>query len=392
MIQASSDFLNALLNPMKELFIKLVFYDHQMKYIDEFTKQITQDDLGEISVDITRPVRRSFHFALSNIDGRFTWGEERLVWINNRCKVYVGLKLSDGNIEFIPQGVFILTEPSDSHNFDGKKTFIIGQDKTYCLTDKRGNFLEETTINASTNVAEAIKSIAQGAGETLFNFETINDVTPYALTFQHGDNRWRAMKELADLAKCDVFYDVYGYLRLRKIDFNSIDNEASVWSYQHNNSQEMFYAGNVRKFDETDLANHIIVLGGSSQTTIVKYELKVDETDPLWTDNPYSIQKIGDILYEHNYGNPDSLLTTTDQCKEKAKLELMNRLGFAERVSMQISPNWLHDGGDIIEIKDSENDVTGKYVLSSFNLPLRPQLMSCECIKYVKVLADWNLI
>jgi hypothetical protein len=112
----------------------------------------------------------------------------------------------------------------------------------------------------------------------------------------------------------------------------------------------------------------------------------------FWQGNPYSIQKIGRILYEHNSGNADPLLSSVEQCKFRAKWSLMQKLGYAERVTMPISPNYLHDVGDIIQIEDSENNVTGRYRIMSFDLPLVPDLMTVECVKFKNNINDWNLI
>lgn len=392
MLPASADFLKVLKKPIKQLFLKFEFYDSHMNYIDEFTKQINKNDVGSISINIDRPVRRSFSFSLNNINGEFIWGEDKLIWINKRVKVFTGLKLTNGDIEYIPQGVFVLTEPSDSHNFEGKVTTINGQDKFYLMTDKRGKFLNQLTIETGTNIATAIKLIAQDAGETMFNFDDVTETVPYELTYQPEDNRYKAIKELADLAKCDIYYDVNGYLRLRRIDLNDISNYPAVWTFKYGDSTEKFYAGNVRRMDEQITSNHIIVLGGSSQTATARYELIVDETDSLWVDNPYSIQQIGDLLYYHNNGNPDGLITTNDEAKWRAKFELMKRLGYTEQVSLSIAPHWLLDGGDIIEIIDGENNVNGRYLIESLSIPLNPQLMTLECKKERKIIDDWDFI
>jgi len=387
----SDNYIKTVLSPrQKEVFVKIEFYDSTMRYLGEYTKQVSKNDIGSISVSMDRPIRRSFSFSLDNTNGDFTWGEQNLIWIDKRVKVYTGLKLLDGTIEYVPQGVFIMTEPQDSHDFNGKRTSINGMDKAYLYTDKRGKFVNETTIANNTLITEAIKTIAQG--ETLFNFDNIATRTPRELTYAPSDNRWQAIEELAKFAECDVYYDVDGYLRLRKIDLNEFDAQPVVWSYKYGDPTERFYAGNIRKMDDSGLANHIRVIGGSSQTPSVLYDLVVDENNPLWVDNPYSIQKIGKVTYFHNNGNPDFLIDTTEKAKWRAKYELMKRLGYAERISLSISPMYLHDAGDVIEIIDAENSVQGKYLMESFQVPLNPQLMMCECIKYRKVIDDWNFI
>jgi hypothetical protein len=70
----------------------------------------------------------------------------------------------------------------------------------------------------------------------------------------------------------------------------------------------------------------------------------------------------------------------------------MKRLGYAERVNFQLSPFYLFDVSDIIQIEDSENSVTGRYRIMSFDLPLVPDLMSVECVKFKNNINDWNFI
>jgi hypothetical protein len=110
----------------------------------------------------------------------------------------------------------------------------------------------------------------------------------------------------------------------------------------------------------------------------------------FWQGNPYSIQKIGRILYEHNSGNSDPLITSVEACKWRAKWTLMQKLGYAERVSFQLSPFYLFDVGDVIGIEDSENSVTGRYRITSFDLPLVPDLMTVECVKFKNNITDWS--
>jgi len=231
----------------------------------------------------------------------------------------------------------------------------------------------------------------------MFNFDNVIDTVPYELTYSGDSNRWDAMKELAILAKCTLFYDTYGYLRLKKIDLNKFETEPSVWEYKYGSPSEKLYAGNIRQFNDSNLANHIRVLGGSSDTAEVIYDLIVDEDDlvygDLWTDNPYSIQKIGQVTYFHNNSNPDSLITNEDEAKWRAKFELMNRLGFIENVSLTISPNYLHDVDDVIWIQDEENGIDGsKYLIKSIDLPLSPSTMNIDVLKYERVLENWDFI
>jgi hypothetical protein len=388
MIPYSDNFRKALLSPSKTLYVKMEMYDNQMNFIESIEKQVSQNDIGSISVDKSRPIRRNFSFSLINKDGKYTWNENSLVWINKRVKIYSGLQLKDGSIEYIPQGVFILTEPQTQHNPSGNITSISGQDKAYLYNDKRGKFVYETTIAEGINIATGIKTIAEG--ETLFLFDNVTETVPYELTYSTSDNRWKAMQELAEFAKCEIFYDVNGYLRLKKVeDLNDLQNEAAVWSFTKG---DMFYAGNVRKMDESNLYNHYIAIGGGAENQTVRDEIIITESDPKWVNSPYSIEKIGRCVYFHNDGNADTLLSTVEECHWRNKYELMNRLGYSEQVSMNIAPLFVLDASDIINVEDSENGVTGRYMVNKFDIPLKPQLVTVECSKEVEIVTDWSAI
>lgn len=388
MIPYSDAFKSALLQPNKFLYIKMELYDSSMNYIDEISKQVTENDVGSISCDRTRPIRRSFNFSLFNGDGKFTWGEKNLIWIDKRVKVYTGLKLADGSIEYIPQGVFILTSPQDSHTPTGKIVTLSGQDKAYLYNDKRGKFVNEVTIAKGTSITTAIKTILND--ETLFNFDNVTDVTPYELTYSATDNKWKALQDLAAFGKCEIFYDVNGFLRLRKVDdLNNYQNESTVWSFAKG---DMFYAGNVRKMDETNTYNHFVAIGGGTATQIVRDEIIITESDSKWAGSPYTIEKIGKITYFHNGGNADPVLVTQNDCHFRNKYSLLQYLGYSEVVEMNIAPLFIIDVDDIIEINDEENGVSGRYRINKFDIPLKPQLVTVECAKQINVIQDWNAI
>jgi hypothetical protein len=269
---------------------------------------------------------------------------------------------------------------------------LTGQDKAYLLSDNRGKIVNDLTIATGTNIASAIKTIASNAGETLYNFDSVSVVTPYELHYSAGESTWKIIKELADLAICDIYYDVYGYLKLKLYNLNEIDQYPAVWIFKYNDPTEKFYAGNVRRLDVGEMCNFVRTCGGSGQSATVTYDLIVDETNPLWVGSPYSIQKLGKIVYFHNNGTPDPLISDIALAKARCKWELMHRLGYSEKVSLNISPLQILDGNDVIGIEDSENNVTGKYRIVSFDVPIIPDLMTIECLKHRQILTDWNAI
>ncbi|MDF2789822.1 MAG: hypothetical protein K0S80_2920 [Neobacillus sp.] len=390
MIPHSDSFRTTLKSQIKELYIKIELYNQNMDFIKSIEKKVAKSESGSISVDKGRPVRRNFNFTLNNVNGEFTWGENSIIWLGTRVKVWTGLKSKSGIIEYIPQGVFVITEPQDTHTQDGKMVTISGQDLAFNYTEKRGKFVNDVIISEGINIGDAIKLIAQENGETRFLFDAITETVPYELTFSSNSDRWKAMEDLSRLAKCEIFFDVNGYLRVKKLDdLNDIQNEAAVWTFTLGDN---FYAGNVRKMDESQMYNHFITIGGGSNSEVFRHEIIITEADPLWADSPYSIEKIGRIIYFHNDGNADSLIDSLESAKYRNKYELMQKLGYAEKLSVTSAPVFVLDASDIIEVTDSHNNVSGRYMIDSLTIPLKAQPITFEMSKEVKVVTDWNLL
>lgn len=284
------------------------------------------------------------------------------------------------DIEFVPQGVFILKEMSASSSYTGEKTAkLAGYDKWKLLDgDPIGKFTTVTTINAGVNIADAIKTIAQDAGITKFLFDDCTVTTPYDLSYQLGDSRGKAIKELADLAVYSVYFDVNGFLRFNPQP--DVENSPSVWTYDK--SDYTLYASSEKRLDDTELFNKVLVIGGSSQTATVSAVSQDNDST-----SPTGIPNIGERLFIYNNGSPDPLITDTTLAQARADYELKNRLRIAERQPIQTLPNYLHEVEDVITLVDENTNTNDKYELVSFNLSLKPTggLMSAEVWKVRKI-------
>lgn len=119
----------------------------------------------------------------------------------------------------------------------------------------------------------------------------MRNLLPYKLTYNAGDNRWSAIKELANILDCNCYYDKYGRFCLMKRKFPKEINTNEKFEYDAYNvlqpiitfsdRQKLYnlYAGANDTFEEHELSNHVFVTGGSTQTTILSLadiQLKVD--------------------------------------------------------------------------------------------------------------------
>jgi len=249
---ASNDFINAMTSNVSEMKIKLELLDKDNNIIDTITDSVDSDNIGDISVDTESDIRRKFTITLNNHSGKFTWHENGLIWINKKkVKLYVGFETPNG-IEYIPQGVFILTEPESTNSTSELNTVITGQDQWYWLTGNFGKYTRETTYDAyekdsngdyivDSNGFSKLKTEKDSSGNTLYDssgnpiyyritnyirsiltnggfasdkilIDSCDSYLTADMTYKIGDSRGTAIKDM--VAKCysdsdNYFYEAY---------------------------------------------------------------------------------------------------------------------------------------------------------------------------------------
>lgn len=363
MINCSDELISMLQSGNFETTCKIEILDSNENLLEEITENLIIE--GSISVDADRDIRRSFSLTIDNPDNYYTPGADNLIWLDKKIKLYKGLKLSNGTFEYIPQGIYIFTNPKAISKSALTQVTLNGNDKM-AGWGKRVNNL---TIEAGINIADAIMIILDGI-ESKFNFDDCDEVTPYSLTYQPGTENKKIVKELTDFITWSVGYNVHGELRFKAHPTN-IDQVASVWTYQA--EDYTLYAGTEMEIDDTELYNHILTIGASSQNATVSAEAK-DENP----NSPVSIQNIGDRLYIHNNGSPDSLITTVELAQARSDYELRKKMQVIEKQKISILCNFLHEEGDVITLIDPNINVNDRYELLKFNIPLKMDIVTAE--------------
>jgi hypothetical protein len=355
MISCTQTLIDKLKSGKFETTCKVEILDSNENLIEEITSSNID---GNISVDKDRDIRRNFTLTLDNYNNKFTPGVNNLIWLDKKFRIYIGVKTAVNTWEYIPQGIFIFNSPKAISKPSVRQVVLNG-------TDKMAGWRKITTvltIEAGVNIATAIMAVLNGV-ESNFNFDNCTEVTPYSMTYQPGTEVKKIVKEMADFITWDVSYNVYGELRFKPHPSN-IDQVASVWTYQA--EDYTLYAGSEKTIDDSELYNHIFVIGASSKSATVSAEAK--DEDP---NSPTSIPVIGDRLYVYNNGTADSLITTFELAQARADYELRKRMQYIEKQQIDMVSNFLHEEGDVITLIDPHTETDDKYELLNFNIPLR---------------------
>jgi len=321
---------------------------------------------GSISVDVANDVRRSFSASVDNTSGLYIPNGAR---VNMKVKVRVkrGIQTPAG-VYWWTRGVFVFSDPSGNHSGAEKITDLEGVDKWSLHNGDLGGTLEETTVIAiGTNVAEAIREVAEVGGETKFAFDLTDVVTPYTVSREIGDTRADLMKELALIVSWELFYDIEGYLRFRPM----LDptQKQVVADLSVGGEYRKCYIGGKYNPAWSEIKNYWKVTGDSDSDTGEIFEgiASLDNPDsPMNTsDPPIGIGKKIDTSIR------DKNLTTDASCEERAWFELRQNLAEIDRGSHTITPLPFLNEGDCVQLEDVSNGIPdAKYEIQAFTEPL----------------------
>ena len=209
MISLPQHVIDALTAPIRQYVVKIEWLDWNENFVGDYTADVID---GNITIDVSRDVRRTFTMTINNAKGLYIpYGARTNMGVKVRIKH--GIKTSQGDY-FWNRGIFVLTDPEAIHKGSEKTVTLQGVDKWALLNgDLAGTLTDTTVIPIGTNVADAIRAVAADAGEFKFAFDTCTVTTPYTITKEPGTTRAELIKELALIPSWDIYYDVEGYLR-----------------------------------------------------------------------------------------------------------------------------------------------------------------------------------
>jgi hypothetical protein len=297
---------------------------------DEMPSNSFVADLISGSLTITRQngIRRSVNITLRNIDGKYVPNEYSDVWINHKFKLWLGISIN-GEDFFLPQGVFVISDPELTSNCSESTISISAQDK-FCLLDGTlGGSLESIyQIPVNTNIYQAIKSILVLAGDKIspiLQSDFINEITPYTIRKEFGDGTYgNVLLDLAGMLSANIYYNVNGQLVFEKDINDSI--KGSEWDFT---TDTFHYLGATNKYLYSKVYNTVIVIGASINGNIATG--KASNTN-LQSDT--RIQLIGEKVKPIE----DSNIPTDDLAQQRSEYELKRAISVQKSIDIKFYP------------------------------------------------------
>lgn len=317
----------------------------------EFTNALYNIDV-DLSVNYTSGSRRSCTLTLNNDRNAFPIDFDN-IWIGQKFKLWMGIYLDEKTPYYFPQGVFYITNPSDTYNPDARTVTINGTDKWAYLDGTLFGVLSgtyQTNIDndlysatrellklsrfkddfSGTNNKEEMVDPTPPLLSPVFKDKTSELVTidketgekvtttkyvwecPYTAVVERGGTLADVLLEYATILCANIYYDVNGRLVLEPMIDTAEDitdtNKEILWHYT---VDEKTFLGLTQKHEFEKIRNDFIVLGN----IVNGYQFKGRvQNRNLLSDT--CVQKIG-LRTREPY--EDNQYYSDEQCVELAK-------------------------------------------------------------------------
>lgn len=311
---------------------------------------------GSVSMDATRPIRRTLRLTLANPGGVWTpTDEDSAFYWDKHVKVERGVRV--GGVEyFAPLGVFLIDTPEvDARSGDLSLT---GADRMDRAT--RAEFTAPVTYASATSVGLVLRDLLEDAGVGITNWivDDAGSTLGAARYYEAGDDYLQAALTLARDFALEVFADARGYMVIQPKPDPA--DAASAWTFEA--GEEATHLGLSKRWSRDRFYNHVLVTGENANQDPVRAEAEItDPSSPLRTSGP-----MGDRLFKYTSG----MITTVGQAQDVADALLWEHALIEEEIRLEHVPNPSLEAGDAITVKDAVTHTDDLYVVSSLDVPL----------------------
>lgn len=318
---------------------------------------------GNVDVDVTRQVRRTFTATLLNPNGKYSPGSDwgGLFYVNRIVRFYRGLEYGDSR-ELVPIGTFMI-DHADVNAERGMSVVVLsGSDLWKKLV--KGEFAAPASWAAGTPINTVIKAIADGGGITTYNLDPLASRASTAkqlatvFSVERGDGRGEQIRALTDSYGIDAYMDPLGVFTTQ--DFNTPADSAVIWEYNAEQSSTFLTAQSA--FTDEKLFNAVLVIGTADhENIIVSYRRNTDPSSPT------NITRLGERVLKFE---TDTI--GTQDVADAASLKLFyDNVVVSNDISLDVICNPAFEGNDVIRVTESQfTKLDDAYRIRAFTVPM----------------------
>jgi hypothetical protein len=321
-------------------------------------------DTGKVTISVNSGVRRTCDVTLvtnktaSNLvpDNGF----DTLAPFGNELKLYRGVRFANGSIEYVPLGVFVMTDVDIQDSNNGVNITIKGEDRSLFIS--RAKWTAPYQLVSGTLEASLRAMLENRWADVETSFTTTN-VTVNQVVFgtQDSQDPWQDAVYLAQLVGYDLYFDVFGVATLRP--FPSLDATAVVAKYEE--GKETIITSLDRSMSSKETYNGVIyTIQGSQVNTPIRVEIWDEDT----TSPTYRYGVFGDAP---TFITSNVLSTEADAIKAATSL-LNTYRGAQENIRWDSIVDPTLDVNDVVYVKTVGSKTDRIVIIDELDIPMSP--------------------
>lgn len=320
---------------------------------------------GSVSISVNNLMRRTCSVRLitdRTVDNLVpNTGFDAITPFGNEVRVYRGVRFDDGTEEYVPLGVFVMTDVRITDNNNGVMIEITGEDRSLLVS--RAKYTQAYKMVPGTLEASLTALLQDRYPDIETNFPVTNvTIQQIILGINSDNNPWRDAVDIAALVGYDLYFDVDGIATMKQ--FPSLDGSAVVASYQE--GENTLITSIDRTMSTKETYNGIIyTVQGSQITTPIRVEAwDEDSTSPTYRYGVFGQAPI--------FINSNVIATSTEATQ--AAIYLLNKyIGAQEQITWNSIVDPSLDANDVVYIHSIGAKVDRLVIIDSLTMPLSPK-------------------
>jgi Domain of unknown function (DUF5047) len=319
-------------------------------------------DTGKVSVSTTNTIRRTCEIHLTTTRTTTNLvpntGFDYLAPFGNQLRLFRGIQFDNGTTEYIPLGVFVITEVKVTDTNEGVSMTVRGEDKSIIVSRNKWTTAYQML---SGTLEDSLKAVLQNRYPDIKTDFPITNITVNQIILGSDSNvdPWKDVVGIAQLVGYDLYFDVRGVCTMRQ--FPTLDAGSVVATYKEGSGTTITSID--RNISTKETYNGVIyTIEGSQVTTPIRVEVWDEDT----TSPTYRYGVFGSVP---TFITSNILSSQTDAIKA-ATLLLNNYIGAQEQISFTSLVDPSLDVNDVIYVKSIGSRVDRTVIIDTMDIPL----------------------
>lgn len=291
----------------------------------------------------------------------------------NEIRLYRGVRFQDGTDEYVPLGVFVITDVSISDSNDGVSIELSGEDRSLIVS--RNKWTSPYQLATGTLESSITALLLNRYPEVVTSFPTTNvTINQVILGAENNNDPWKDAVEICELVGFDLFFDATGTVTMRQ--FPTLDGTSPVATFIEGEGTTITSLN--RSISTKETYNGVIYyVEGSNVSTPIRIEVwDEDSGSPT-----YRYGKFGQVPTFVS----TNLLSTSAAAITAATLLLNTYIGAQETINWEGLVNPALDVQDIVYVKSIGAKVDRIVILDNLSIPLSPNEVMSAAARTVRL-------